>query len=412
MCSIPLAFSLAGQEPLTLEVAFREAMSNNLDLAAERLNVSVAETREITARLRPNPILSISGQTLSLLGTRYFPASPAGPNQMNVRTELPIERGGKLQERAALARQEITLTELGVREFMRQVLASVQDAYVDTQRARLNLDLARENLKHLEELVKINEARLVAGDLALVELERSRVAAIQYRTAVQQAQLALDQAKLQLLQVLGRRTKALDFDVSAELRQQPSIESRQALGALARQRRPDLLGIEQARSRSRADLRLQIANAKVDFSIGAEVTRQWAYGFTGNSLGLYFSSPLPVFNRNQGEIARAEREIRLGAARFEAASAAIETEVEKAFLAYTVSRRLAEEIERDLLARARIVRETTEYSYRRGEASLVEFLDAQRAFNDAMLTYHEARANYARSLYRLDTVTAATISGS
>jgi cobalt-zinc-cadmium efflux system outer membrane protein len=53
---------------------------------------------------------------------------------------------------------------------------------------------------------------------------------------------------------------------------------------------------------------------------------------------------------------------------------------------------------------ARKARETTAYSYRSGEASLVEFLDAQRAFNDTMQTYNEARTEYARSLYLLDSV--------
>jgi cobalt-zinc-cadmium efflux system outer membrane protein len=64
-----------------------------------------------------------------------------------------------------------------------------------------------------------------------------------------------------------------------------------------------------------------------------------------------------------------------------------------------------------MLGKARTVRDTTEYSYRRGEASLVEFLDAQRAFNDTMQTYNDARANYARSLYSIETVSGTTVSG-
>jgi len=62
-----------------------------------------------------------------------------------------------------------------------------------------------------------------------------------------------------------------------------------------------------------------------------------------------------------------------------------------------------------MLDRARGVVETTRYSYERGEASLVELLDAQRAFNDAMQTYNEARANYARSLMELESVTGASM---
>ena len=64
-------------------------------------------------------------------------------------------------------------------------------------------------------------------------------------------------------------------------------------------------------------------------------------------------------------------------------------------------------MEKDLLTRAREVRSTMEYSYRRGEATLVEFLDAQRAFNDTVQSYNAARADYARSLYVIDAVMAA-----
>jgi len=64
-----------------------------------------------------------------------------------------------------------------------------------------------------------------------------------------------------------------------------------------------------------------------------------------------------------------------------------------------------ETIERQMLNQARDVRDTTAYSYRRGEASFIELLDAQRTFNDTMQGYNEARAEFARSLYTLDALT-------
>ena len=64
---------------LALDQAIKEAVSNNLDLMAERLSISVAEAREITARLRPNPVLTVSGQTLNVLGANYFPNTATRP---------------------------------------------------------------------------------------------------------------------------------------------------------------------------------------------------------------------------------------------------------------------------------------------------------------------------------------------
>lgn len=396
---------------VTLDQAIQEAIAKNLNLAAERLNVTVAEAREITARLRPNPVLTVSGQTLNILGANYSPNTPLGPNQMNIHTDLPIERAHKREQRVGVAQADISLAELGVREVMRQVINSVQNAFVDVQQAKNNLALAQENLRSLEGVVSVNEARLNSGDLAQVELERSRIAALQYRTAVQQAQLQLDQAKTQLQFLMGRTQRADDFDVAGDLRRDIVPDSVVDLEQKALAVRPDYLYGTQTQARSQADLRLQLANGKVDYVVGAEYTRQQAWGISGSSMGFYFSMPLPIFNKNQGEIARAQREIDLAGARRNALEASINAEVEKAYRQYSVSRDLLSNVETNMLARARSVRDTTEYSYRRGEATLVEFLDAQRAFNDTMQTFNDARASYARSLYLIDTVSGATVSG-
>jgi outer membrane protein, heavy metal efflux system len=410
--SLCCAQSVPNEGPVTLEGAIQEALAKNLDLAAEKANVSVVEARRITANLRPNPILTVSGQTLNILGATYSPNTPLGPNQLNIHTDFPIERGKKRQERLALAQTELSMAELSVREVMRQVIFATQGAFVDVQQAKANLNLAQENLLRLQDLVSINEARLKSGDLAQVELDRSRLALLQAQTNTQQVQLQLDQAKSQLQQLMGRRIKAPDFDVDGTIRRVPMSKEIEELRRLALSRRPDYLITQQSQARSQADLKLQIANAKVDFSVGTEFTRQAAWGVAGNSVGLYVSAPLPFFNRNQGEIARAQRDVTRSGTRIESAQASIESELERAYRQNQVSQKLVESIEAGLLTRAKSVRDTTEYSYRRGEASLIELLDAQRAFNEAIQTYNDARADYARSLYLIDAVSAETVSGS
>jgi cobalt-zinc-cadmium efflux system outer membrane protein len=112
--------------------------------------------------------------------------------------------------------------------------------------------------------------------------------------------------------------------------------------------------------------------------------------------------PLPLFNRNQGETARARQEARQAGARIQALQSEITSQLRSAWQQYATAAELVDTIERQMLAQARDVRETTAYSYRRGEASFIEFLDAQRTFNETMQSYNEARAEYARSLYTLD----------
>ena len=114
------------------------------------------------------------------------------------------------------------------------------------------------------------------------------------------------EARGRLRLALGREPdeSAADFDVDPAFRAGSPVETEQEALAKAMRQRPDLLAQRQAVTRVRADLKLQPANARMDYTVGSEVTRQLAFGISGSSVGFSFSMPLPVFQRNQGEIAR------------------------------------------------------------------------------------------------------------
>ncbi|MBI1357889.1 MAG: hypothetical protein GC160_26425 [Acidobacteria bacterium] len=395
--------------PLTLEDAIHEAVADNLDLAAARYGVSIAEARQITARLRPNPVMSLSGDHLDVLGTGYNSINNAGPNEYAFRTDFVLERGGKRAARMQVGAVDRSLAALQFQDSLRRLIFDVESAFVDVQLAKESLLLARENLGSLNAIVAVNTERVRVGDLAGVDLERSRLAAMQYETAVRQADLQLRQANTRLQLLLGRSDVVADFDVTGPLRRDEGELDMADVRRRAQTLRPDMLEVRQAQVRNQADLRLQIAQGKVDYSTGVEYRRQQGVNGMGNSIGVFFSAPLPVFNRNQGEIVRAEREAAQAAAQIRALEARINSEVVAAWQEYSTSRGVLGEIEQGMLTKAKEVRETTEYSYRRGEATLVEFLDVQRAFNDVMQTYNEARASYARSLYLIDAVTASAV---
>jgi len=193
------------------------------------------------------------------------------------------------------------------------------------------------------------------------------------------------------------------FDVTGEMRRDTEPVVLETVTAQALELRPDLLALRRDQARSQAEIRSQMALGKVDFTLGAACHSEFHNG-NANALGVFFQAPLPVWNRNQGEIERARQEQQQILARIRAAESDLENEVRNAWTQYATSRSLLESIEHDLLDQAREVRSTMEYSYRRGEASLVEFLDAQRAFNDARQSANDARADFARSLYTIDAI--------
>lgn len=401
----PAPGTLRGLEEITLDQAVSEAVANNAGLIAAKYNLAIADARLLTASLRPNPVLSVGSDHLDVLGTGYNAVNNAGPAEYSLRTDFVLERGGKRARRTDEARSAKEVAELQFLDAVRSLTMDVQEAGVEVQTEKANLTLAEENLTAFREIVKVNELRLRSGDLAEVELLRTQLAELQFENSVRQTQLRLDAARTHLSVLLGRDRRANLVDIRDEFRHDAAPVTLDGLIQEANRLRPDLRALEQEQARSLAEVRLQIAQGKVDYTVGTEYRRQQGLAGTGNSLGVFFSTSLPVFNRNQGEIARAMQEQKQTEARVRQARIAVESEVELAFLHFTNARALLDRVGGTMLSKARDVRQIMEFSYRRGEATLVEFLDAQRAYNDTIQTYNEARGEFAKSLYALDAAT-------
>jgi len=389
----------------TIEQAVAEMLDNNLGLLAERANIAIAEARILSASLRPNPVLSAGADHLDLLGTGFDENNAAGPSEVNLRADFTIERGGKRKLRVEAARRARTAAEWSFQAAARSLILDTQNAFLDAIAAREAWRLAQADSENFERIVAINAAREKAGDLAKVELMRTRLAALQARNNARQMQLRWRKALTRLAALLGRRDPASLRDVEGEPRRDREIPPLEELVERASRERPDIASLRAEVERAAAEIALQQAGAKQDLTWGAEYRRQQGVNGTGNSTGIFLQVPLPVFNRNQGEIARALQERRQAELRLRARERALAGEVQDAYQQCRTARELLEEIERSMLAQARQVRDITEYSYKRGEATLLELLDARRAFNETMQGYQEARAEYARALYLLDAVT-------
>ena len=407
---------LQPQQPgdvLTIDQAVNEAIAHNLEYLAQRYDLSIAEAQIVTAKLRPNPLLTLDADHLDFLGTGFSTTAPpgkmannGGPTEYSARMDYLYERGGKRQARTELAVGNRDVTRLGLVDFVRGLIQTVQSAYVDVVAAKDTLGLAQENLKTFDDIASINQVRFKDGDIAEVELMRSQVAELQFANSVRQAELLVSSSMSRLQLLLGR-SKLQRFDVVDELRHDTPNLMRDALLDQAMRQRPDLQALVQDEGRATADLRLQKANAKVDWVLGTEYRKQDATAHA-DTMGLFFNSPVPLFNRNQGEIARAQQALLQAQSRIRAQRATVENDVDLALLEYQTARTSLEKIEGLMLGKARDVRSISEYSYKRGDISFVDFLDAVRAYNDTMQSYNDARAEYARSLYGLDAATGST----
>jgi cobalt-zinc-cadmium efflux system outer membrane protein len=404
LCLAPLATAHPSAQTaaaLTIDQAVAEAIAHNPAAGAERYNLAVADARVLTASLRPNPVVTAS----AMLPDATIFNGAVNPREGVVRGDVLLERGGKREQRMAVAREARGVADFALQNTIRSLTLTVQSAFIDVQQAQSDLRLARESLAAFNDVVAINAERVRSGDLAAVELARSRLASLQFQNDVRTREAKLAVAVHRLRALLGR-IDAAPIEVSGELRRDGAPAGADALQPLAFERRPDLKALERDQARSTAEVRLQLAQGKVDYTVSAEFHRQVAPGsLAGNEWGLFVSAPIPLFNRNQGEAERARQEARQAAARVAALHTDIIGDLRSAWDQYTATRQIVDTIEQQMLAPARDVRDTTAYSYRRGEASFIELLDAQRTFNDTMQSYNAARAEFARSLYTLDALT-------
>lgn len=390
----------SGPEPLTIEQAVRAAIDSNLNLLAERFNVKVADAAIATAALRPNPVVTVSAskpdQPLADAGVSTY--------EQVFRTDYIVEGGGKRARRMEQATLAKSIAELQLLNTTRNLVLDVQGAFVDIQLAKLNLALARDNLHAFNDVVQINAERVRTGDLSQVELSRSQLAALQFENDVRQQEAKLRMARNRLSTLIGRGPDGDVLDVTGDLRRDAQAADYDVLRRRALATRPDLRAVRADQARNAADLRLQLANGTIDYTISGEYHHVDGGGLSGNSYLLALSVPLPVFNRNQGEVARAHAQQDQIGTKIRAIENDVSSEVANAVAAYAASRDVVNTIEQRMLAQAQDVRSVTEYSYRRGEASFIEFLDAVRTYNDTMQNYNAARAEYARSLYLLDSI--------
>ena len=398
----------AAPVPLSLDQVVEESLARNLRLLAERFNLSIGEARIVQAKLKPNPVLSVGGNYLDALGSGFYAGgTAAGPTEVNARIDYLIERGKKRNERIAVAEAARAVSQLELLNSTRTLILDVQGAFVEVLLAEENLTLSKASLESFKKIVVVNQTRVDAGDLANVELVRSQVAALQFRNQVRQADLRLRVAKNRLQALMGRSVFTQDFAITGQMRRDPLLLKPDEILQTAWLVRPDLDALRRDQARSQAEIRLQLAQGKVDYSVGAGYNRQLnaGVGQRGDSVGLFVSVPLALSNRNQGEIERAKQEQSQILARIRSLEQEIAAEVANAQEQFSTAKALLESIEVDMLEQSKRVREVIDFSYRRGEATFVELLDAQRTFNDTMQGLNEARAEYAKSLFLIDSIT-------
>jgi len=383
---------------ITLDQAIDLAMAHNHAMKASRTLILQNQAEEITANLRPNPTLGADSQFVPVFSPQFFSSDNLDQTQQfDVGLSYLFERGKKRQHRLQAARDQTAVTREQVSDSERTLAFNVGQQFVSVLLAESTLQFALQDLKSFQQTVDISEAQFKAGYIGEGDYLKIKLQLLQFQTDVSSARLAKVQALVGLRELLGYDAVPADFDVIGDLVYQPLKTSLDDLQAEALRTRPDFRAAELGVKAAQSQIGLAKANGKVDVT--------GTYDFTHvsgeNTSSIFVNFPLPIFDRNQGEIARTQYALTQAQEQQYSASDTVLSDVSNAYEGVKSNDEVVQLYASGYLKQAEDSRDISEYAYKRGAASLLDFLDAERSYRSTQLAYRQALASYMTAIEQL-----------
>jgi cobalt-zinc-cadmium efflux system outer membrane protein len=377
----------------------------NPNLKAAQLAIDESRSAETTAYLRPNP--SFTG-TLDQLNPLTTISSPVSGNSVYrpFANTLPFgsvsylhEREQKRELRLESAQKSTEIAASGYSDQERGLMFNLRNAFVQTLQAKAVRQNARENLDYWDHELTVNRNRFQAGDLAQVDLDRLELQRVQFESDLETATVNLRTAKIQLLTLLNDRTPIEQFDVAGPYDFIDSLMPLEEFQNIALEARPDLKSAVQSVELAKTNHRLAIANGSSDPTFSMDFARNPpipAY------FGVSVSIPLRIFDRNQGEKARTEIDIGRNERLRDATEALVFGDVDSAYVTLVSALNLLRPYRDKYLKLAEDSRNRIAFSYQNGGASLLDYLDAEKAYRDTRLAYLNLIGSYLTAAAQLN----------
>jgi cobalt-zinc-cadmium efflux system outer membrane protein len=379
------------QTALTWEQVKARFETANPTLRAGQLNISESKAQETTAYLRPNPSVSVSVDQWDLFSGN--PYRPLGALMPFVSFDYLHERQHKRELRLESAQKGTSIAESQQLDLERTMLFTLRNAFVQTLQAKQLLLQAQANLDYYAKELAIFRSRYQSGGIARVDLDRMLLQRVQYESDYQGALVNARTAKITLRLMMNDQTPVDKFDVTGPFEFKEQVLALEEFHTIAEAARPDLKAAVQAIEKAETDHKLAIANGSTDPSFGMDFARNPPIPLY---VGFSMSIPLRIFDRNQGEKARTEIDIAHAGRQKDAAAAQVFSDVDSAYVTLVSSANLLKPYRGadGYLATATRVRDTISFSYQRGAASLVDYLDAQRDYRATEVAYINLVAAY------------------
>ncbi len=386
----------------TLMVSMSDAktlfLKSNLALIGARYHLTANEADLVAARLFPNPQFSVNASFINLQSRPVDYSS----TQLTYRIDQLIELWGKRGKRIDAAAHSVESARDDFQFTLKQLMSDFEESFLNLQYAQRGYDLASSSYDIFRRSVEIGDVRFRTGDIGEAELKKLRLAQLDYQQGLSGAEQDLADARARFRSLLnippGVPVKTLSGDLPAM-----ALPVKDSLVAAALRNRTDLASRHEKTMMEESRVELAHAAAWPDLTLGVELDRQGPE--FRNTFGGGIGISIPLFNRNQDDIQRAEAELQASTTEEQAAENEILNEVSAAFDKYKASWDVMQTLSSAAMRNAEEVRSMAVQNYNSGNIGLIDFLETERIYNDAVQSYYNALKKFAINQVELERAT-------
>jgi len=388
------------KRPITISDAVSIFLQQNLQLVAARFDIDTVDAEKLTARLRPNPEITVGFSDIPLAFRDNF----VKPQTFSYGIAQTFELGGKRRKRleAANAKSEVAQAEFQI--VVWQLTNDLKKKFYAVLLAESLLKLAQQNQQTFGEIIKHTTEVFKLGEISGLDLQRLEIEKFKFDTDVANSEKDYEIALRDLRVTLGGDYRSMDIDVAGAIDYyQPYEFSLTDLRDKALAARPDLKAAQLSERAADASIRLRDAQRIPNVTLGAGVEQ---VPQAGNTYNVGIGIPLPVHDRNQGERAKALIEKRKAQNQQQLITNQVLSDVDKALVAFEIQKRRVELYRTGVLTKVDDIQRLTEFSLKAGESSTLELLDAIRTRRETLAGFYQTLFDYQVSLLDLELATA------
>ncbi|MEZ0323766.1 MAG: TolC family protein [Hydrogenothermaceae bacterium] len=380
-------------DPLTFQEGLELLIKKNYDAVIQKYEIEKSKADIITASLRPNPTFTFNSTYINFKNFGNYSS-----RQDSFRIDQEIETAGKRELRRKIAQQMLKYTELTYKVSLKDIINNYINSFSQVVSDKIQLKSSEENLNSFKKVLEIADIQHKSGFISTLDYQKLYLNLIDfekdYYTNIEN--LKKDSEYLKFL--VREDFSDVEFDDSTPKLPQESLEK---LIEKALKNRYDIQASKLNTEISKTQIDYNKALAVPNVTIGLEID---GYGNKYSYAGIGFSVPIPIFDRNQGEILKSKINYIQSKLQEEKTVQQIKTEVTQLYYSLVSKYNIYKSYE-EKFQQIKQLKENTEKAFSYRGINILTLLDTYRLYREFQKNYNQSIIDYFITYYQLKVAT-------